>query len=157
MSNANFPFKPFAVFTLDETPNDQKIMMDEINFFCLKLCEILPKNVSIGIVNGFPSQRDKNRNKLGTHDRRIECLAVETIQGIEKDVIILTLRNTETYFMHNFNRISTALTRARKAVYVCSNMNMILYPVRIFKAFKIMKNFKFFLCLISIRMRQEFS
>ena len=96
----------------------------------MKLCEILPKTVSIGIVNGFPSQRDKSRIKLDTNDRRIECLAVETIQGIEKDVIILTLRNTETYFMHNFNRINVAMTRARKALYVCSNMNMILYPVR---------------------------
>ncbi|XP_070490632.1 uncharacterized protein [Chironomus tepperi] len=128
MTTASFPFKPFAVFTLDVTPNDQKYMIDEVNFFCMKLCEILPKNVSIGIVNGFPSQRDKNRIKLDSNDRRIECLAVETMQGFEKDVIILTLRNTETYFMHNFNRINVALTRARKALYICSNMNMILYP-----------------------------
>ncbi|KAL7048207.1 hypothetical protein ACKWTF_003262 [Chironomus riparius] len=128
ISTANFPFKPFSVFTLDVTTNDQKYISDEINYFCMKLCEILPKTVSIGIVNGFPSQRDKSRIKLDTNDRRIECLAVETIQGIEKDVIILTLRNTETYFMHNFNRINVAMTRARKALYICSNMNMILYP-----------------------------
>ena len=127
-NSSNFPFKSFAVFTLNV--NDQKPMKDEINIFCMKLCEILPKSVSIGILNGFPSQRDKSKMRLNTEDSRIECLAVETIQGIEKDVIILTLRNTESYFMHNFNRINVALTRAKKALYVCSNMNMILYPVR---------------------------
>lgn len=136
MSTANFPFKPFSVFTLDLKTNDHKFIEDEVNLFCTKLCEIMPRNVSIGIVNGFPSQRDKSRSKLDTNDRRIECLAVETMQGIEKDVIILTLRNTETYFMHNFNRINVAMTRARKALYVCSNLNMIQCPVRLKAYFK---------------------
>lgn len=120
------------MFSLKIMQSEFKNSRDSITIFCLKLCELLPKSLSIGIINGFVSRKHNLQSKL-RNDHRIEFLTVENNHGVEKDVIIVTLRDHESNFMHCFNRLNVAMTRARKALYICSNQNIKQFntPVRI--------------------------
>lgn len=70
----------------------------------------------------FSFSRDGGR----TNDRknRVEVYTIDSAQGLESDIVILSVTKTRGVgFLANPQRLNVALTRAKKALYVCGNFN----------------------------------
>jgi hypothetical protein len=110
----------------------------EIIPFCSILSEALSKIakrlITMGVVVRWSSEMESVKNQFG---KLIELLSVDNLQGVEKDVIVIHLRNPKdvTYFSA-LNRFHGALTRARVATYIFVELTLIPTPFMSFSSIK---------------------
>jgi senataxin len=122
--------KPYALINLDSTQNSTQ---NEVEF-TLKLVEQLilkvPKNYSFGTITPNARQKTELMVKLSSKGLRqrinISVVTIDAAQGLEKDVIIISTARTMNGlgFLKHPQRLNVALTRAKKALYICGNLTL---------------------------------
>jgi superfamily I DNA and/or RNA helicase len=112
-----------------------------VNFFIETLLKSIPKELTIGIITPYVRQNNEISKRL-TESNRVTVYTIDSAQGLEKDVVILALTRTEGMgFLNNPKRLNVALTRARRALYVCGNFSSLSSRVSFLK---------FSLCIFAI-------
>ncbi|CAO1322922.1 unnamed protein product, partial [Diamesa hyperborea] len=121
--------KPYFVFGLKY---DQNMTQDTSSYntgeikFCYHLCDalltIIPPNLSVAIITPYLRQRDELIKYF--RKNRVDVYTIDSAQGLESDIVILSVTKTRGVgFLANPQRLNVALTRAKKALYVCGNFN----------------------------------
>lgn len=55
---------------------------------------------------------------------RVEVYTIDSAQGLENDIVIMSVVKTRGVgFLANPQRLNVALTRAKKALYICGNFS----------------------------------
>ncbi|XP_055912941.1 uncharacterized protein LOC129946694 [Eupeodes corollae] len=125
--------KPFSILNLEYRQNDSyygQISISnnlEAEFVAKLVTELnnyIPnKFYSYGIITPYAQHREKLENMIrnsGLNDIMVNT--IDSYQGIEKDVIIISNARTHGVgFLGNYQRLNVALTRPRKCLIVCGN------------------------------------
>lgn len=131
--------KPYVIFdveseqamTQDTSPyNSSEVQF--VSFLAETLSKMLPKNMSIAIITPYTRQNVEIQNQLTSKDR-IQVYTIDSAQGLEKDIVILSVTRTHGLgFLNNARRLNVALTRAKRALYVCGNFSslQVIYRYR---------------------------
>uniref|UniRef100_A0A336KZM3 CSON001955 protein n=1 Tax=Culicoides sonorensis TaxID=179676 RepID=A0A336KZM3_CULSO len=130
-SDKSYKLKPYLVFELESeqnfTQNPNCYNTDEISFV-LDLVNTLneltpPGKYSIGVVTPYAKQKKLIEDKLrDKSDKNITVFTIDSIQGQERDIIVLSCTRTEGIgFMSSRERLNVALTRARRSLFICGN------------------------------------
>ena len=144
----DYPLEPYYLYNLIYTthtrpPNggssDNKDERLYIKTFCVKLLERLTgrrpydRNDSefiameerIVIITPYKSQMTKFRERSLEFPRHIEVLTVDSAQGKEKDIVIIScVRSGGTVgFLEDEKRLNVMLTRAKRALYIFGNLS----------------------------------
>lgn len=122
--------KPYTIFdieseqamTQDTSPyNSSEVQF--VSYLAETLSKILPKELSIAIITPYTRQNGEIQNHL-TSKGRIQVYTIDSAQGLEKDIVILSVTRTHGLgFLNNPRRLNVALTRAKRALYVCGNFS----------------------------------
>ncbi|CAF1230532.1 unnamed protein product [Adineta steineri] len=147
---ADYPLKPYYLYNLTYTthqcpPNggssDNKEERIFIKKFCIKLLEQLvdrqpylpndPEFIEmekrIVVITPYKGQMKKFRKQSLQFPRHIEVLTVDSAQGKEKDIVLIScVRSGEGKtigFLNDKRRLNVMLTRARRALYIFGNLN----------------------------------
>ena len=145
---SDYPLEPYYLYNLIYTkhtcpPNGGSSSNQEerlfIKNFCVKLLEHLTgqqpyvKNSShfvdmekrIVVITPYKSQMIKFREKSLEFPRHIEVLTVDSAQGKEKDIVLIScVRSCGTIgFLRDEKRLNVMLTRARRALYIFGNLS----------------------------------
>ncbi|XP_076663314.1 putative helicase mov-10-B.1 [Andrena cerasifolii] len=144
LANEAFPITFFAILGKEiRCPSGSVYNTEEITavMYCTKklmsgkLGTRQIQQQDIGIITPFKRQKimiDKILNKLGLHN--ITVGTVETFQGQEKEIIILTTVRTKSFkhddtehigFLSNRKRFNVAVTRAKNALIVIGNPSVL--------------------------------
>ncbi|XP_050299365.1 uncharacterized protein LOC126738062 isoform X2 [Anthonomus grandis grandis] len=127
--------RPYLVFNCEKiscSSNDYT-NMDEvilIKKLLSTIFSVVDKNVnySIGIITPYNAQKDlvqRNILDLMTDNRKILVNTVDSFQGSENDIIIIScVRHSSNSFLKNENRLNVALTRAKQALYIIGNYTL---------------------------------
>lgn len=84
----------------------------------------IPEDLSIAILTPYSRQCVEIKKIIDSD--RIKVLTVDSSQGLEWDIIILSVTRTESLgFMQDPHRVNVALTRAKKAMYICGSLTSI--------------------------------
>jgi DNA polymerase alpha-associated DNA helicase A len=79
----------------------------------------------IGVIGFYKAQVEKIADSL-TFDKKRPVVAVSTVdsfQGDQKDVIIISIARTQSsLFLESSERISVAITRAKRHLFLVSNL-----------------------------------
>ncbi|CAF1426611.1 unnamed protein product [Adineta steineri] len=146
----DYPLKPYYLYNLTYTthqcpPNggssDNKEERIFIKKFCIKLLERLIEGRSyrpndpefiemekrIVVITPYKGQMTKFRKRSLQFPRHIEVLTVDSAQGKEKDIVLIScVRSGEGQtigFLNDKRRLNVMLTRARRALYIFGNLN----------------------------------
>ncbi|CAF1264328.1 unnamed protein product [Adineta steineri] len=145
-----YPSKPYYLYNLTYTthqcpPNgrssDNKEERIFIKKFCIKLLERLvgrqpylpndPEFIEmekrIVVITPYKGQMKKFRKQSLQFPRHIEVLTVDSAQGKEKDIVLIScVRSGEGKtigFLNDKRRLNVMLTRARRALYIFGNLD----------------------------------
>ncbi|CAF1207863.1 unnamed protein product [Adineta ricciae] len=151
----DYPMEPYYLYNLTYTrhtcpPNGGSSNNKEerifIKKFCIKLLERLAnrqpyvKDVEefieiekrIVVITPYKSQMTKFRERSLEFPRHIEVLTVDSAQGKEKDIVLISCVRSgnsnygETIgFLSDEHRLNVMLTRARRALYIFGNLTWI--------------------------------
>jgi senataxin len=127
------PKYPFLTYALLNVETSQALTQDTsaynlqevdfVKFLVEVLIKEIPKQMSIGIITPYTRQNSEINRRIAENDR-VSIYTIDAAQGLEKDVVILALTRSEGVgFLDNPKRINVALTRARRALYVCGNFS----------------------------------
>lgn len=121
-----------AINTLSTSPDSYSKVSNElpkITNFCKKLCEKLPNYSSIAIVSTNAQQRNEMRDAFGNGADGIDFCTYESIHGMEKDIVILKISRSDLNYLDKYNLLSTVITRAKKALFVCASLSVCAFNV----------------------------
>lgn len=87
------------------------------------LARTVPDDLSIAIITPYTRQNIEIKSQLNDK-KRIQVYTIDSAQGLEKDIVILSVTRTHGLgFLNNERRLNVALTRAKRALYVCGNFS----------------------------------
>lgn len=134
-----FPLKPYLMLNVSSeqalTQDTSAYNLPEVNFvklFVETLLKNIPADLTIGIITPYIRQNNEITARI-TDSERLSIFTIDSAQGLEKDVVILALTRTEGLgFLNNPKRLNVALTRARRALYVCGNFSSSAFSVNFY-------------------------
>ncbi|EAA11070.5 AGAP005926-PA [Anopheles gambiae str. PEST] len=125
------PLKPYMVISLSY---DQELTQaqyeiynkDEILFVVELMKQVVrccDKHASFAIITPYARHKEEMIQSLrSTQLKRVEVHSIDSVQGKEFDVVIISLaRSNGAGFLNNPERINVALTRARQCLVLCGN------------------------------------
>jgi superfamily I DNA and/or RNA helicase len=136
--NPDIPVVFIHVNSVESVREDGSRFNDIEAKIAVKIVKVL-KNLNvrsedIGVITPYRAQRDYIKEILG--DDNVEVNTVDSFQGREKDVIILTITSTrDMTFVEDENRLNVAFTRARRKLIVIGNANSIRKEHKLLSAF----------------------
>lgn len=121
--------KPYLMlnisFSQNMTQDTSPYNIQEVRFIAAMqeiLIGMVPDDFSIGIITPYLRQKDEFLKFLGENNKRCQVYTIDQAQGLEKDVIIISIARTYGIgFLSNPQRLNVALTRAKRALYICGN------------------------------------
>ncbi|XP_059609230.1 uncharacterized protein LOC132256730 [Phlebotomus argentipes] len=129
--DSNFPWKAYNVFSLDYTVPDllshvRASISQELSFVSCLLTVLMTRaptsQYSYGIITTHSEQKNTFIKHLNPIVKNLMVSTVDDYQGLERDIIIISLAKTGSVgFLANSMRLNVALTRAKKAFFVCGN------------------------------------
>ncbi|KPI97309.1 Helicase SEN1 [Papilio xuthus] len=93
--------------------------------------ELRTRALSLAVITPYSAQRDIIKNYItalqGTCDSQVEVNTVDSFQGQERDVVVVSLaRSRGLGFLTDAGRMNVMLTRAKHALLVCLNTQAIM-------------------------------
>jgi hypothetical protein len=138
-SQSNCILKPYRIFSVNTVPINQtnENAISTLSAFCVQLHKTVAKmeNLEMAVLTTALPQKSEEfvMSKDGKFvfkcNDEIEVCGVDCAQGIEKDVIILIITRHDDYFLYCPDLLNVAMTRAKKALYICVNFNMCIHSV----------------------------
>lgn len=122
--------KPYFIFNIESyqalTQDTSAYNNSEATFvtnLANLLSRSLPEEISIGIITAYIRQSKEIEEKLIKKDR-VQVYTIDSAQGLERDVIIFSVtRSNDLGFLKNAQRLNVALTRAKRAMFICGNFS----------------------------------
>ncbi|MDP2193205.1 MAG: C-terminal helicase domain-containing protein, partial [Alphaproteobacteria bacterium] len=75
---------------------------------------------SIGIITSYRAQAERLSKKLNASHAQV--LTVDSCQGREFDVVIVSLVDADSFFVNNRERLNVSFTRAKRANYIIGSV-----------------------------------
>ncbi|XP_064481532.1 uncharacterized protein LOC135394629 [Ornithodoros turicata] len=133
-SYASFPLIPYIVFNVANSPEMTEGTTSWMNHgeaqFVILLCDAVVaqcgSNVTIGVITPYQAQKNLIASRLGANSL-IDVNTIDGFQGQERDVVILSCVRAyhprgSIGFVADARRLNVAITRARKALYICGHL-----------------------------------
>nr|CAD7437406.1 unnamed protein product [Timema bartmani] len=124
------PLKPYLVLSLEYRQGLSRGHSNDgeadfvVEVASIALNTVSQHKLSVGIITPYNQQKETIQNKLREKypGLGITCDTIDSVQGQERDVVIMSCVRTEGVgFLNDMSRLNVALTRARSALYICGN------------------------------------
>nr|CAD7195255.1 unnamed protein product [Timema douglasi] len=124
------PLKPYLVLSLEYRQGLSRGHSNDgeadfvVEVASIALNTVSQLKLSVGIITPYNQQKETIQNKLREKypGLGITCDTIDSVQGQERDVVIMSCVRTEGVgFLNDISRLNVALTRARSALYICGN------------------------------------
>nr|CAD7430734.1 unnamed protein product [Timema monikensis] len=124
------PLKPYLVLSLEYRQGLSRGHSNDgeadfvVEVASIALNTVSQHKLSVGIITPYNQQKETIQNKLREKypGLGITCDTIDSVQGQERDVVIMSCVRTEGVgFLNDTSRLNVALTRARSALYICGN------------------------------------
>nr|CAD7258733.1 unnamed protein product [Timema shepardi] len=124
------PLKPYLVLSLEYRQGLSRGHSNDgeadfvVEVASIALNTVSQLKLSVGIITPYNQQKETIQNKLREKypGLGITCDTIDSVQGQERDVVIMSCVRTEGVgFLNDMSRLNVALTRARSALYICGN------------------------------------
>ncbi|KAH6935523.1 hypothetical protein HPB50_006593 [Hyalomma asiaticum] len=137
---ALFPLVPYLVFNIEDSPEvSEAASTSWLNrgeaAFVARLCLAVSQqvaNVSLGVITPYQAQKSAITEQLQEVFKAVgttfDVNTVDGFQGQERDVIVLSCVRAynprgNIGFVADARRLNVAITRARKALYICGHLD----------------------------------
>lgn len=127
----SFTLAPYHIFGVNTATRNE---IQAMSSFCKNVTGIFPNDVGVAILTATLQLKEEIKKKVKD---RIKVSIIESSQGIERDIILVVITHNDIKHFGKYNRLKVALTRARKALYICAGLNVCCHPVSFFKTLKI--------------------
>lgn len=126
-------------FPNEECLNNSWVNYAEVNIICNEIVPLIQqaclRDISIGIITPYRSQRDELRKRLENTEFKQSVYTIDSIQGMEFDIVIFSFvrsfpakKMRTVGFLDDMRRLNVSMSRAKKKLILVGNKQTLINP-----------------------------